>query len=199
MKFNFNKIFLPVLSLILLCIVFNMIHYLASEKYIIECFTNNIIQESSETSHTVNLPLNTTYSCSNFCGPNSRCAITGQQCFADIDCPGCKPYSPPLKSQSSECVPGDNDAGKLTAGLTPDYSSLTSGYGTKERIITKDLYEQPAQPNFGYDTWGDTFNEGQKLFNKRYKTNQLPYMPNYPTMYSLTGEFVTDGPLPSNY
>jgi hypothetical protein len=24
-------------------------------------------------------------------------------------------------------------------------------------------------------------------------------MPNYPPMYSLTGEFIGDGPLPSNY
>lgn len=199
MKSTFNKIFLPLLSLILLYIIFKMIHYLAIEKYIVECFTGASIPESSKTSHTVDLPLNTTYNCSNFCGPISRCAITGQQCFTDIDCPGCKPYSPPLSNTSTNSIPGDNDSGKLTVGVTPDYSSLTSGYGTKERIITKDLYGQPAQANFGYDTWGSTFNEGQVLFNKRYKPNQLPYMPNYPPMYSITGEFIGDGPLPSNY
>jgi len=199
MKLTFNKIFLPLLSLILLYIIFKMIHYLAIEKYIIECFTPQSVQESSKTSHTVDLPLNTTYSCSNFCGPTSRCAVTGQQCFTDIDCPGCQPYSPPLSSTSSKCIPGDNDAGKLTTAVTPDYSPLTSGYGTQERIITKDLYGKPAQANFGYDTWGASFNEGQELFNKRYKPNQLPNMPNYPPMYSITGEFIGDGPLPSNY
>ena len=199
MKINFNMIFLPLLSLILLYIVFKMINYLAIQKYIIECFTPGSIQQSSKTSHTVDLPLTTSYSCQNFCGPTSRCSITGQQCFTDIDCPGCQPYSPPLSKTSTNPVPGDNDAGKLTVGMTPDYSPLTSGYGTKERIITKDLYGQPAQANFGYDTWGTTFNEGQTLFNKRYKPNQLPYMPNYPPMYSITGEFIGDGPLPSNY
>jgi len=188
-------IFLPLIALILLFIIFNMIDYLVKENYIVECFNT---QESSKNTHTVDLPLNTTYSCKNFCGPNSRCAISGQQCFTDIDCPGCQPNSPPLP-KTKDCIPGNNDAGKLTPGLTPTYSSLTSGYGTRERIITKDMYARPPQANFGYDTWGESFNEGQKLFNKRYKPNQMRNMPNYPPMYSMTGEFIGDGPLPSNY
>lgn len=200
MKFSFNTIFLPVMTLILLVLVFNMIDYLAVEKYVIECFTSGPISEtaSGKTSHTVDLPLNTTYSCQNFCGPTSRCAITGQQCFTDIDCPGCQPNLP-SSPKTSECIPGNNDAGKLTVGVTPTYSPLTSGYGTREKIITDDMYAQPPQANFGVDTWGKSFNEGQKLFNKRYKPNQLEYMPNYPPMYTATGEFIGDGPLPSNY
>ena len=197
MKLSFNKLFLPLTALILLFIIFNMIDYLAAEKYIIECFTSGETT-SDQTSHTVDLPLNTTYSCQNFCGPTSRCAITGQQCFTDIDCPGCQPYSPPL-SKTNGCIPGNDDAGKLTVGVTPTYSPLTTGYGTREKVITKNMYARPPQANFGYDTWGNSFNEGQKLFNKRYKPNQLQYMPNYPPMYSITGEFIGDGPLPSNY
>lgn len=196
MKFAFNIIFLPLMTMILLVLVFNMIDYLAAEKYIVECFTSATI--SDKTTHTVDLPLNTTYSCKNFCGPTARCAITGQQCFNDIDCPGCQPYSPPL-SKTKDCIPGNNDAGKLTVGVTPTYSPLTTGYGTREKIITKDMYAQPPQANFGVDTWSKSFNEGQKLFNKRYKPNQLQNMPNYPPMYTATGEFITDGPLPSNY
>jgi hypothetical protein len=188
MKFN---VVLPIIALILLYIVFIMINYLVKERYVIECF-------NSQTSHTVDLPLNSTYSCKNFCGPNSRCAISGQQCFTDIDCPGCQPLSPPLP-KTKDIIPGNNDAGKLTSGVTPTYSPLTSGYGTRERIVTKDLYAKPSQANFGVDTWGNSFNEGQKLFNKRYKPNQLVNMPNYPQMYSITGEFIGDGPLPSNY
>ena len=176
-----------------------MIDYLAYNNYIVECFTDGPVQEGPKTSHTVNLPLNTTYSCKNFCGPTARCSITGQQCFADIDCPGCQPYSPPLPRNNIKNVIGDNDAGKLTLGVTPQYSPLTSGYGTHERIITDDMYGQPAQANFGVDVWGESFNQTQALFNKRYKPNQLQYMPNYPQQYSLTGEFVSDGPLPSNY
>jgi len=196
MKLN---IFLSLFALILLFIIFNMINYLVKENYIVECFTNGSIQESSQTSHTVNLPLNTTYSCQNFCGPTARCAITGEQCSTDIDCPGCQPYSPPLPNTKKGCIPGNNGAGKLTSEVTPTYSPLTSGYGTRERIITKDLYAKPLQANFGSDTWGQSFNEGQELFNKRYKPNQLQFMPNYPPMYSITGEFIGDGPLPSNY
>lgn len=198
MKFTLNNIFLPLFALILLFIIFNMINYLVKDKYIVECFTNGPVQEDSKTSHTVNLPLNTTYTCQNFCGPTARCAITGQQCLSDIDCPGCQPYSPPLP-KTKDCIPGNNDAGKLTSGVTPTYSPLTSGYGTRERVITKDLYSKPSQANFGYNTWRQSFNEEQELFNKRYKPNQLQFMPNYPQMYSITGEFTGDGPLPSNY
>jgi len=195
MKFN---IFLLLIMLILLLIVFYMIDYLVKQNYIVECFTGGPIQESSKTSHTFDLPLTTKYSCQNFCGPTARCAITDQQCFTDIDCPGCQSYSPPL-SKTNGCIPGNDDAGKLTVGVTPTYSPLTTGYGTREKVITKNMYARPPQANFGYDTWGNSFNEGQKLFNKRYKPNQLQYMPNYPPMYSITGEFIGDGPLPSNY
>lgn len=199
MKLSFVSIFLPLLALILLYIIFKMIHYLVKGNYIIECFTNGSIQESSNTSHTVDLPLTTKTSCQNFCGPNARCAVTGQQCFTDIDCPGCQPSSPPSQSKTKDCIQGNNDAGKLTVGVTPSYSPLTSGYGTRERIITKNLYSRAAQPNFGVDTWSDSFKESQQLFNRRYKPNQLQFMPNYPEMYSITGMFSGDGPLPSNY
>jgi hypothetical protein len=197
---QYYTLFIATIAFILLYIVFKMIDYLALEQYIMECFSNGPIQESSgpQTSHTVNLPLNTTYSCKNFCGPTARCAITGQQCFTDIDCPGCQPYSPPLTA-NSRCIPGDNDAGKLTFGATPQYSSLTSGYGTQEKVITHDMYAKPSQGNFGVDEWGESFNQEQTLYNKRYKPNNLEYMPNYPSQYSLTGEFIGDGPLPANY
>jgi hypothetical protein len=198
MKLNFISIFLPLLALILLYIIFKMIHYLVKQNYIVECFTDGPIQNTSNITHTVDLPLTTKTSCRNFCGPNARCAITGQQCFADIDCPGCQPYSPPLP-KTPDCIPGNNDAGKLTVGVTPSYSPLTSGYGTRERIITDDLYSKAPQANFGVDTWSDSYKESKKLFDARYKPNQLQFMPNYPEMYTLTGMFSGDGPLPSNY
>jgi hypothetical protein len=212
---QYNILFLLIISLILFVIIFKWIDYLISEKYIIEAmlpsveamlpsvewFTNGITQEKYDgsTSHTVDLPLTTTYSCKNFCGPTARCSITGQQCFADIDCPGCQPYSPPLpKSKANGCVPGDNDAGKLTMGVTPQYSSLTDGYGTKELEITSNMYSKPDQANFGVDVWSQEFNEEQKLFDQRYKPSGLQFMPDYPKRYSLTGEFIEDGPYASN-
>jgi len=125
---HYSTLFLVIASFILIIVIFKWIDYLTANTYITECFTAGPVQEESggATSHTVNLPLTTTYSCSNFCGPTARCSITGQQCSADIDCPGCQPYSPPLK-KSPDCIPGDNDAGKLTVGVTPRYSPLTSG------------------------------------------------------------------------
>jgi hypothetical protein len=197
---QYNILFMLFIAFILSVAIFNWIDFLTKNNYIMECFTNGPIAEGSggaATSHTVDLPLTTTYSCKNFCGPTARCAITGQQCFADIDCPGCQPYSPPLK-RSNSCVPGDNDAGKLTWGVTPQYSPLTSGYGTQEAVITSNMYSKPAMPNFGVDTWTNEFKQEEELFNKRYKPPQLKYMPNYPERYSLTGQFIEDGPYPSN-
>ena len=189
---KFNNIIWIVIIFILLHLVFKTIDYLSAEGYLIECFTNQ------QFSNTVDLPLTNKTSCQNFCSPTSRCAITGQQCFADTDCPGCQSSSLYSKKVTG-CVPGNNDAGKLTDGVTPQYSSLTSGYGTQKAIITDKLYGKPSQANFGINTWRSSFDEGQELFNKRYKINQLQYMPNYPSMYSITGEFIGDGPLPSNY
>jgi len=185
-----NIIFLIILSVILLISIFKWVDYLTNENYIVECFDNS--------SHTVDLPLTTTYSCKNFCGPNARCSISGQQCLADIDCSGCQPNDPPLKQKKTNNVPGDNDAGKLTLGVTPQYSPLTSGYGTHERIITSNMYSKPSQPNFGVNTWFKEFDESKNLFNKRYKPPQLQYMPNYPKRYTLTGDFIEDGPFASN-
>jgi hypothetical protein len=213
MKLSFNKFILPFTALLLLFIIFRMIDYLAVEKYIVEQFSTNEMISNKNThkadthtldTHTVDLPLTTRYSCKNFCGPTARCAITGHQCFTDIDCPGCQPYSSSLSKtkplpKSKDNIPGTNDAGKLTVGVTPTYSPLTTGFGTREKIITNDMYAQPPQANFGVDTWGKSFNESQELFNRRYKPGQLQFMPNYPVTYGVTGEFITDGPLPSNY
>jgi len=196
-KHNKYVIFLSIISLILFIFVYKLINYLVVNEFIVECFSSNLIPESNNTSHTVNLPLTTTYSCKNFCGPTSRCAITGQQCFTDIDCPGCQPYVPPL-SRTSGCIPGDNDAGKLTVSQTPQYSTLTTDIGTRAKLITSDKFSQPAMANLGLNVWRTAFDESEKLFNERYKPSQLQYMPNYDKRYTLTGEFIDDGPLPSN-
>jgi len=196
---QYNIIFFTLISFILVILIFNWTDYLVSNKYIVECFTNGPVSEKTDgtTSHTVNLPLTTSYSCQNFCGPTARCSITGQQCSADIDCSGCQPYSPPLKNTPG-CIPGNNDAGKLTLGVTPTYSPLTSGYGTQETVITSNMYSKPPMSNFGVNTWMTEFNEETELFNKRYKPPKLQNMPDYPNRYSLTGEFIEDGPFASN-
>lgn len=187
-----NNIYFAISSLLLFFIIIWWGNYII-KNYFIECFT------SQGTSHTVDLPLTTSYSCKNFCGPTARCSITGTQCTADIDCYGCQPYTPPLKKTNTN-IPGDNDAGKLTFGVTPQYSPLTSGYGTQEKIISKNVFSKPYMPNFGINTWITQFKEENKLFDDRYKPKQssVKHMPNYPKRYNLSGEFSDYGPLPSN-
>ena len=203
---KYKKILLPLSCIFLLYIIFIWIHYLTSNGFVIECFeSNSFVKDdliNNSTSHSVDLPLTTKYSCKNFCGPTARCAYTGQQCFTDIDCPGCKPYIPPHTSkniQKDTNIPGDDDAGKLTWGVTPQYSSLTSGYGTKEQIITDDVHSKPTQAFFGINTWRDSYDQGEKLFNQRYKPPpNLTNEPNYIQRFTMSGEFAEDGPLPSN-
>jgi hypothetical protein len=212
-KTNKYVIFMAMISIILCYIVFKMIDYEYKAEYFVELFTNqtntsnnsnsnnNNNSNNNSNSNNVDMPLNNnsnTNSCTNLCGPNSRCATTGQQCLTDFDCSGCQSQSSSSSPKSTDII-GNDDAGKLTVGVTPDYSPLTSGFGTKELIITDDMYGKPVQANFGVNTWTDNFNESQLLFNKRYKPNQSQYMPNYQQMYSVTGEFIENGPLASNY
>jgi hypothetical protein len=157
------------------------------------------IVEGPSTTHTVNLPLTTTQSCKNFCGPPARCAITGQQCFTDIDCPGCQPYVPNEKNNyKTNNIPGENDAGKLTLGVTPQFSELTTDIGTQAKLVTKNKFSKPDMPNFGINTWMTSFKNDTKAFNNRYKPTDLQFMSDYPNRYSLSGQFIEDGPLASN-
>jgi hypothetical protein len=196
---NYKNTILAIFTIILLFFIFYWIDYLSNNGYIIlklkEGF-ENVIRESKDTSHTVNLPINTNYTCQNFCGPTARCSITGQQCAADIDCPGCMPYVPGIKNELTPDVPGDNDAGKLTTGVTPTYSPLTSTYQSFKRV--GDDNEKPAQANFGVNTWTSKFDMGAKFFNQRYKPHGLQFMPTYTETYTTTGQFKTDGPLAAN-
>ena len=192
-----NNYFIIFLCICLLVIIFQWINYLSMNNYIIECFQTGIQQEA--TSHSVDLPLTTKYSCKNFCGPMARCAITGQQCMADIDCPGCQPNSTYSSNKESASVPGNNSAGKLTWGVTPQYSPLTSGFGTREKVITKNMFEKPSMPSFGVDTWFSDFQKDTAIFDERYKPpSNIELMPNYEQRYSLTGQFIEDSPIASN-
>ena len=196
---KYTNIFLGILCVILLFYIFFWVDFLAVNKYIVECFTPGPVAEDygGSTSHSVDLPLTTKYSCKNFCGPSARCSISGQQCSADIDCPGCQPYSPPLP-KSNENIPGDNDAGKLTYNINPRYSSLTSGFGTQERVITNNMFSKPSMSNFGGNIWFSDFIKDKKMFDERYKPKNIEFMPNYPERYSLTGQFIEDGPFAAN-
>jgi hypothetical protein len=207
-KNKYNNILFALICFLFLLGIFKWINYLVINNYVklnkhsIEGFDTNtqVIRDtgSPDTTHSVDLPLTTTTSCKNMCGPPNRCSITGQQCMSDIDCPGCQPLVPPLPPNTGENIVGDDDAGKLTAGVTPNYSPLTTGFGTQSRIYTKNKFEKPAMPDFGKNTWSDKFIKGRKLFDDRYKPSGLKNMPTYSDRYSVTGEFVDEGPLAAN-
>jgi hypothetical protein len=196
MENHYYMLFLAVIIFILLVAIIKWIRYLSINNYIVECFQQ--LNQTNQTSHTVDMPLTTTTSCSNFCGPTSRCAKTGQQCFTDIDCPGCQPQTKGNNNTNTNIV-GDNAAGKLTFSLTPQYSTLTTDMGTRAMtFLGKDFSKTPS-PTFGINTWRDDFDTEQKLFNKRYKPpDSLQYMPSYSQRYSVTGDFIEDGPLAAN-
>ena len=208
-KKQYNIILFALISFLLLICIFKWTNYLVTNNYVkltrqpfVEGFDPNtqVIRDtgSPDTTHNVDVPLTTTTSCKNMCGPPNRCSITGQQCFSDIDCPGCEPQVPPLSPSTGENIVGDDAAGKLTAGVTPNYSPLTTGFGTQARIVTEDTFKKPAMPDFGIDKWSDKFTKGRKLFDDRYKPSGLKNMPSYPDRYSITGQFVDEGPLASN-
>jgi hypothetical protein len=41
-------------------------------------------------SNTIDMPVFSKYTCSNWCGPKSQCLFTREQCSSDVDCKGCK-------------------------------------------------------------------------------------------------------------
>jgi len=158
--------------------------------------------------------VNNFYTCKNFCGPKAQCAITREQCVADIDCDGCTPptliqknnnknKSKTIESftQLSSCDMPQNDvaAGKLTFSQTPQYSTLTTDIGAFARVINNDakvprMYE-------GIDTWTKSFNYGLKLaYSKLPKLSASEELikPVYPLSVTSTGMFYDLGPPPSN-
>jgi hypothetical protein len=145
----------------------------------------------------VNLPLNTSESCTNFCGPPNRCSITGESCLSDNNCQGCQPPITRRFFNSHNDPAGLNDAGKLLT-MIPAYSVLTTDIGT--RAYTFDKGAKPVMGNFGTNLWRCPFDVGLGLYKKRYNPTHKdePFLLTYPSRPSLTGDFCDDGPFPAN-
>ena len=201
-KNQYSTLLLFIVVLLILLSLFKWIDYLVETGSIYKATNNAVfneafnVNESSNTSHSVDLPLNTTTSCSNFCGPTARCSMTGQQCTSDIECPGCQPNVPQPQNQYTPNVPGNDDAGKLD--YKPGYSTLTTDFGSKAAIYNDNKMGDPVQANFGRNTWIDKFNESRQLFDERYKPAGLQNLPSYPNRPSTTGQFTDEGPLAAN-
>ena len=170
--------------------------YISTEKHDIESF-------ASGTTHNVNLPLNTTYSCENMCGPPGRCSITGTQCLSDIDCYGCQPNSSPDLNNTflleNKKIIGANDGGKMSF-LAPSYSPLVKdiSYHAK-RNKSDDPYTRPVQFFQGHDTWTTKAADMRKIYDLTYQPPpNTPYLSKYPARFSATGMFRYTGPYASN-
>ena len=162
---------------------------------------------AADTNHTVNLPLTTTTTCNNFCGPQAQCAKTRDQCTSDVDCPGCQPLSSPNEDVGPD-VRGQNDAGKI-GFYAPQYSSLTTDIGTQAAFYypassigegSKTAQVAVAQMGSGPTVSGE---EGMRLFNKKNaylrKQGRWKFEPKYPERESATGMFPdNNGPLAAN-
>jgi hypothetical protein len=160
---------------------------------------------SPKNSHNVDV-VNDKYSCSNFCGPQSQCALTREQCTSDVDCQGCQPQitTPPEYLTSVEVKPL-NDAGKLTLSQTPQYSSLTTDIGSEAAYAAPgSKTAEIVRPYEGYDKWTKSFNYGLSLADKKlvyqYSPEPEEYrsIPVYPVTRTATGMFYDTGPTASN-
>lgn len=201
---HFNKILIITLIIFLIVFFTFLIKLILTTKK--EGFNENtgIYTDygNSDTTHTVNLPLTTTYSCRNMCSSQSKCYITGEQCFSDIDCYGCKPNIKVVENKYIQNVRGQNDAGKYSF-LTPQYSSLTTDIGTKAKLYNGKNSRVP-NINWGPDLWTKSFNFGEKIDkdNSSYlwdpKPEDYKFVPKYPLRQSLSGLFKDDGPLAGN-
>jgi hypothetical protein len=95
-------------------------------------------------------------------------------------------------------VPPVNASGKMTTGVTPTYSSLTTDIGTHAKLFNSNQNTPTPKLSNGINTWMTAFNEGKELYDSKFAPPQLQYMPQYKKRYSATGEFVDTGPVASN-
>jgi len=186
-----------ILILIVIIAIITGLYYSVLQKDGFSSFTYD--SNSPKNSHNVDV-VNNYYSCSNFCGPNSQCAITKEQCTSDVDCQGCQPPVKKKDFTNTEVKPLD-DAGKLTLGQTPQYSTLTSDIGFTATSLTNSKKEL-VRPYEGYDKWSKSFNYGLALSNKKMTSDYEGYpsasIPVYPVTRTVTGLFYDTGPSAAN-
>ena len=177
--------------LALMMLIDNLFDY----NYIKECFDTN-------TTHDVDLPINTKYSCENMSGPPGRCSLTGTQCLSDIDCYGCQPNTSPDLSNTflnkNKKIIGYDGAGKQSY-LAPMYSPLTHDPVYNSKVMTSDPYAMTPTTYTGFDTWTAKAADMREIYDFTYLPSEdTPYLSTYPLRYSATGQFKYTGPYASN-
>lgn len=213
--FNNNKtnILLGSMCILMVWLLINWFKYLENNYFIFQG-TNSTFVEGFEankystliydnpntplTSHTVDLPINTNYTCSNFCGPKASCSKSGKQCSTDVDCysDGCQSL---LKTPLSQDYPVTNSSGPEP---NDDGVIFSTDLSTNAGVINNN-----ATINRGYDgipIWEDEYNATVKLNNDQleyeYASNpsKYKYTPHYKTTQTATGLFYDIGPTAAN-
>jgi len=198
-----KKLLLIFVIVLLLWGIISWGDYLASTAFAkIEPFSYEYKQNSPKYSHTVDLPINTTYSCKNVCGSKATCLITKEQCTSDVDCQGCQVHMVDRGRGHWAMQRGENDAGKLSFNQTPQYSSLTTDIGTQAKLLNP-MARVPQSDDPGDDMWTRSANVGQAMFNEKSKHWTYPppdtaFAPRYRIGESATGLFEDSGPLAAN-
>lgn len=201
MKFSSNLAW-GLLSIISVVLIMLWSTYLVKNGYIIECFgAQSVIDEGKpETSHNVNL-VNSPYNCRNMCGPLGRCSITSEQCMNDVDCTGCQTPENIVKDLEikpyQKLIKGQNDAGKLGPKGNV-LSTLTTDIGTQATLTGPDYLKPAPEYTLGVNTWRSHFDDGMELYQKRYEPKDLEQLINYPSRFTLSGEFKNSEPIAAN-
>ena len=154
--------------------------------------------------HSIDLPINTDKSCSNFCGPDARCSKTKGQCSTDSDCwqYGCQSMLKQPPTSVDDGPEADYDAGILTYNQTPQYSSLTTDMGSEATVI--DANAEVPRSYDGIPVWQETYDQQARMVDDelayQYSSEPQQYRtaPAYPVSTTITGVFYDIGPTPSN-
>jgi hypothetical protein len=176
--------YIPILFMsVLFIMIIEWTKYNIKKQYLLEHFYNR-----QSTINQVDMPIVTRVNeCNNECSPQNRCIITGEQCLSDLDCGGCVLHSEtimehlPLYSQN---ISGKIEDSKLLLDIASNGSELEQ--------------KQPVQYEKGMNTWQNQFNEGKKMYDKRYYPSGFQFTPSYPREKSMTGDFVVTTPPAAN-
>lgn len=135
-SYNYSNFLLFLLCFFIIFLLFRWVHFLLNKNYLqpgtyLESFTslsnafntntngtnsnasnaimNNSYKVNYIHSNNINMPISafSEYTCSNSCGPLSRCILTSEQCSFDGDCTGCQDMT--ALNNYKENSPTDHD------------------------------------------------------------------------------------------
>ena len=176
-----NNIYIYSASFIFFYFIFFACLYIVNYSFI-QTYANRDAYANIETEEPVDLPLTFPFSCKNFCGPNNKCAKTGEQCSNDYDCSGCenmnKHKPPPIE---------------------PHYRELSKNVQF-EQVSVGSINNIVPMHNIK-DKWRKNFDDAMKIYYKKMALDNVDskMMPDYPTRLSVTGQYQDTGAMPYNF